>query len=38
MGSLDFVKRYLSGDIKAAQQMTLANSVLVNGVKEAKSA
>jgi hypothetical protein len=38
MGDLDFVKRYLSGDIKAAQQMTYADIVLVNGVKEPKPA
>jgi len=33
-----FVERFLAGDVKARQQMTLANSVLVNGVKEAAAA
>lgn len=35
MGDAEFVKRYLSGDVKASQQMTIANSILVNGVKSA---
>jgi hypothetical protein len=29
----DWVKKFLSGDIKARQQMMLADSILVNGVK-----
>lgn len=33
MGSADFVKRFLAGDVKAKQQMTIANTVLVNGIK-----
>lgn len=33
MGDQDFVKKYLSGDVKARQQMTLADSVLVVGAK-----
>jgi hypothetical protein len=33
MGDEDWVKKYLSGDVKASQQMMIANSVLVNGVK-----
>jgi hypothetical protein len=34
MGDPNFVKRYLEGDLKARQQMTIANTVLVNGVKD----
>jgi hypothetical protein len=33
MGDEDFVKRFLSGGIKERQQMLIANSVLVNGIK-----
>jgi hypothetical protein len=33
MGDEAFVKRYLSGDVKASQQMMIANTVLVNGIK-----
>jgi hypothetical protein len=33
LGDAEFVKKYLSGDVKAGQQMMLANSILVNGVK-----
>jgi hypothetical protein len=33
MGDAEFVKKYLSGDVKAQQLMTIANSVLVNGAK-----
>jgi hypothetical protein len=33
MGDADWVKKYLSGDVKARQQMMLADSVLVNGIK-----
>jgi ribosomal protein S6E (S10) len=38
MGDADWVKKYLSGDVKAGQQMMLANSILVNGAKENKAA
>ena len=34
MSSKDFVDRFMSGDLEARQKMTIANSVLVNGVKE----
>jgi hypothetical protein len=33
MGDEAFVKRFLSGDVKARQQMLIADTVLVNGVK-----
>jgi hypothetical protein len=33
MGDEAFVKRFLSGDVKARQEMMIADSVLVNGVK-----
>lgn len=33
MGSLEFTKAYLSGDVKAQQRMTIINAVLTNGVK-----
>jgi hypothetical protein len=33
MGDEDFIKRFLSGGIKERQQMLIANSVLVNGIK-----
>jgi hypothetical protein len=35
MGDPEFVKRLLAGEVKARQQMTLANSVLVNGARSA---
>jgi hypothetical protein len=38
MGDEDWVKKYLSGDVKARQQMMLADTVLVNGVKSEKAA
>ncbi len=34
LGDQDWVKKFTSGDTKARQQMTLANMVLTNGVKE----
>ena len=34
MGDLEWQKKFLSGDVKAAQQMMLANSIIVNGVKK----
>jgi hypothetical protein len=34
MGDPEFVKRFLAGDLKAKQQMMLADSVLVTGVKD----
>ena len=37
-GTDGFVKRYLAGDTKAHQQMTIANTILVNGVKEPEAA
>jgi hypothetical protein len=33
MGDEAFVKRFLSGDVKARQQMIIADTVLVNGIK-----
>jgi hypothetical protein len=33
MGDEAFVKRFLSGDVKARQQMLIADTVLVNGIK-----
>jgi hypothetical protein len=33
MGDADFVKRFLDGGVKERQLMTIANSVLVNGIK-----
>jgi hypothetical protein len=33
VGDVDWVKKFLSGDVKARQQMMLADSILVNGVK-----
>jgi hypothetical protein len=33
MGDSDFVKRFLDGGVKERQLMTIANSVLVNGIK-----
>jgi hypothetical protein len=33
MGNAEFVRLFLSGDIKARQQLMLADSILVNGVK-----
>jgi hypothetical protein len=38
MGSKDFRDRYLSGDSDARQRMMLADSVLVNGIKESGAA
>jgi hypothetical protein len=35
MRDAEWVKLYLSGDLKAQHQMTLANSVIANGVKSA---
>jgi hypothetical protein len=35
MGNADWVRLYLSGDLKAKQEMTVANSVIANGVKSA---
>jgi len=34
MGSKDFTDRYLAGGIEEHQKMTIANAVLVNGIKE----
>jgi len=34
MGDQDFVKKFLAGDSVARQKMTIANSVLVNGIKD----
>jgi hypothetical protein len=34
MGDVEWQKKYLSGDVKAGQQMMLANSVIVNGKRE----
>jgi hypothetical protein len=33
MGDAEFVKRFLDGGVKERQLMTIANSVLVNGIK-----
>jgi radical SAM superfamily enzyme YgiQ (UPF0313 family) len=38
MGNAEWVQKYLSGDVEARQKMTIANSVLVNGVKSEKAA
>jgi hypothetical protein len=38
MGSKVFTDAYLAGDIEARQKMTIANSVLVNGIAESAAA
>jgi hypothetical protein len=38
MGDADWVKKYLSGDVKARQQMMIADTVLVNGIKREAAA
>ena len=38
MGDAEWTAKFLSGDVKARQQMMLANSVLVNGIKSEQAA
>jgi lysophospholipase L1-like esterase len=38
MGDEAFVKRFLAGDVKARQQMLIADTVLVNGIKSKAAA
>jgi hypothetical protein len=35
MGDIEWQKKLLSGDVKAKQQLMLANSIIVNGIKKA---